>query len=228
MFNKCIIAFVLAIPFLSQYALAADCSRTYTIKEGDTCDKISAENNVSTYQLGLLNDNIIDPDCKNLHHGDDICIGTLGEDCETTYVVGLGDTCLGIQEAWGINSTILYANNPQINEECDNIYVGEVLCTSETVQVPVAPEDYIPPAATIPATAVAAHVATPTPTVTPSSSPSAVQAAQGFAATPAPGAHAAAQSADGYKTDNNSEDEEWTVVEDDGDESVPWCEDVMQ
>ena len=28
--------------------VAADCTRTYTVKEGDYCDKISRENQVST------------------------------------------------------------------------------------------------------------------------------------------------------------------------------------
>jgi hypothetical protein len=31
-----------------------------------------------------------------------------------------------ISAAAGINNTILYANNPQINEDCSNIYIGEV------------------------------------------------------------------------------------------------------
>jgi len=30
-------------------ALAVDCTRSYTIKDGDICDSISAANNVSTY-----------------------------------------------------------------------------------------------------------------------------------------------------------------------------------
>ena len=36
-----------AFPFTA--AFAADCTRTYTVKEGDWCDTISAANNVSTY-----------------------------------------------------------------------------------------------------------------------------------------------------------------------------------
>lgn len=29
---------------------------------------------------------------------------------------------------YGISNETLYANNPQIDAECENIYVGEVLC----------------------------------------------------------------------------------------------------
>jgi hypothetical protein len=36
----------------------------------------------------------------------------------------------------GINSTILYANNPQIDEYCSNIYIGEVLCVANQVASP--------------------------------------------------------------------------------------------
>lgn len=37
-------------------------------------------------------------------------------------------TCQWIQEMYGISNSTLYANNPQINGDCSNIYVGEVLC----------------------------------------------------------------------------------------------------
>lgn len=29
---------------------------------------------------------------------------------------------------YGIDAGVLYNNNPQINDECSNIYIGEVLC----------------------------------------------------------------------------------------------------
>jgi len=155
MFSQAITAAFIALPLLAQSALAADCVRSYTIQAGDICDSISKVQNVSTYQLAVVNNGIINSDCSNLEAGKAICLGTAGEDCSTTYTVQKDDTCDLISAAHSINSTILNLNNPQINDACDNLYIGEVLCTSDTVQVPAAPAGVVP-AATIPATATAA------------------------------------------------------------------------
>ncbi|TEB27881.1 hypothetical protein FA13DRAFT_1607884, partial [Coprinellus micaceus] len=118
---------------------ANKCVREYTVKAGDICDSISAANNVSTYQLAALNPGTIDPACSNLQPGSSICIGSEGEDCASTYIVQLGNTCEDVYKAAQVNSTIFYLNNPQVNPECTNIYVGEVLCVLNEVRVPPAP-----------------------------------------------------------------------------------------
>ncbi|KAL5504876.1 hypothetical protein ACEPAH_7539 [Sanghuangporus vaninii] len=143
---------VAALPLLAKTALAADCARTYTVVEGDICDSISAANNASTYQLAAVNSGTIDSACSNLAIGSSVCLGTVGEDCQTTYVVQEGDTCDQIASAHSINTTILYTNNPNIDDACSNIYIGEVLCVSDSVLVPPIPSSGIP-ATTIPATA---------------------------------------------------------------------------
>jgi len=150
------VASLFAIPFVAQLVFAQTCTRTYTIQDGDICDSISAANNVSTYQLAVVNINTIDAACDNLEPGAGLCLGWQGEDCTTTYVVQLDDTCDGISAMSGVNNTILYSNNPQINEGCTNIYIGEVLCTASTVQVPPAPADGTVPGSAIPATATPA------------------------------------------------------------------------
>lgn len=48
------------------------------------------------------------------------------------------DTVDIITAATGVNATLLHLNNPQIDEAFNNIYVGQVLCASETVAVPPA------------------------------------------------------------------------------------------
>ncbi|PPR00072.1 hypothetical protein CVT24_008974 [Panaeolus cyanescens] len=143
MFSKLITVAVIAASV--QTAFAA-CTRSYTVKEGDYCDKISATQGVSTFQLAAVNAGTINDECTNLLPGQELCLGNTGEDCTTTYTVVADDTCSGIAEAAGLNSTILFLNNPQINSECDNIYIGEVgfrfvLCTSKTVQVPPVPSN---------------------------------------------------------------------------------------
>ncbi|KIM36343.1 carbohydrate-binding module family 50 protein, partial [Hebeloma cylindrosporum] len=103
------------------------CTRSYTVKEGDICDTISQAHNVSTWQLATVNTGSINGDCTNLIPGQTICLGVKAEeDCSTTYTVSVGDTCENIASNNGLNSTILYLNNPQINDDCSNIYLGEV------------------------------------------------------------------------------------------------------
>lgn len=80
----------------------------------------------SRYQLAVANWPTINDDCTNLQPNSTICLGDVGEDCQTTYVVKLGDTCDGVSYAAGINDTILVLNNPQIDQGCSNLYVGEV------------------------------------------------------------------------------------------------------
>ncbi|KAJ7768534.1 hypothetical protein B0H16DRAFT_1366218 [Mycena metata] len=132
---------LLAVPFVAHAALASRgaCNRRYTIQENDICDSISAANQVSTYQLATINAGYINAGCTNLEPGDSICLGYAGEDCTTTYVIVADDTCDAITDKFSISSDTLRTNNPQINDACDNLYTGEVLCVSSKIQVPPAP-----------------------------------------------------------------------------------------
>jgi len=115
---------------------AGSCVRDYVVKEGDWCDKISAGNNVSTYQLAIVNNGIINDDCSNLIPNQKICLGYQGEDCTTVYTVVANDTCDDIATAHKVNTTLIHENNPQIDPECSNIYIGEVLCVASKVTIP--------------------------------------------------------------------------------------------
>ncbi|KAH9073113.1 hypothetical protein EDB83DRAFT_2360945 [Lactarius deliciosus] len=108
-------------------ALATSCTRTYTVQVGDICDSISAANNVSTYQLAVVNPGI-NHDCTNLLPGQKLCLGHSGNDCTTTYVVKANDDCNIVSSAYNINATVLSHNNPQLNADCSNMYIGESLC----------------------------------------------------------------------------------------------------
>ncbi|KAF8066904.1 hypothetical protein FPV67DRAFT_1670373 [Lyophyllum atratum] len=195
----------LALPFLAQSVLAKDCARKYTIQEGDICDSISAAKNVSTYQLSAINVGTIDNSCGNLIPGKEICLGYIGEDCSSTYTVIADDTCEQIASHHRINSTILHLNNPQIDEGCNNIYIGEVLCIGDKVQVPPVPAGGFIPGASIPVTAkpathptgvpAAPSVPAPAPTKGPVKGPV-------KPVTPAPPAH------------------------DDDDEDLPFCDEL--
>lgn len=118
-----------ALPFISAAAAAIQgCTRNATIVSGDTCDSISTKYGVSTFQLALVNEATIDENCDNLQPNTTICLGVAGQDCTKVYTVVKNDTCDWIMQMYGIANSTLYSNNPQINGDCSNIYVGEVLC----------------------------------------------------------------------------------------------------
>jgi LysM repeat protein len=92
----------------------------------------------SSWQLATVNTGSINGDCTNLIPGQTICLGLKPEeDCSTTYTVAIGDTCENIASNNALNSTILYLNNPQINDDCSNIYIGEVSFSSQFFLAPL-------------------------------------------------------------------------------------------
>jgi hypothetical protein len=68
----------------------------------------------------------IDNLCTNLEVGWVLCLGFTGTDCQSIYTVVANDTVDNIAEAHGLNSTILLANNPQLESDSSNLYIGEV------------------------------------------------------------------------------------------------------
>lgn len=149
----------------------------------------------NSYQLAVSNANAVGEDCTNLQIGQQLCLATTdAEDCRTTYTVIPDDTCEGIAAKNSLNSTILLLNNPQINGDCSNIYVDEVLCTEQTVKVAPVPANGVTvkaPQTTIFVTQTATD-ASATPAATPASKPAAAMPAAPASAkptaTPAPAA----------------------------------------
>ncbi|KAI0258615.1 hypothetical protein BC834DRAFT_974967 [Gloeopeniophorella convolvens] len=109
------------------------CSRNGTVQDSDTCDILSARDNVSTFQLANANKAAIDPLCDNIFPGELLCLGLTGQDCDTITVVKEGDSCATLTQASGVPLATILANNPNVNSDCSNIYPGEVLCTSSQV-----------------------------------------------------------------------------------------------
>ena len=125
-------------------AFAGDCVRWATVEDGQTCDALSDKHGVSTYvanvrilptlrltcfhsyQLAIINAGVINEDCTNLISGQSYCIGYDAEDCSDVWVVEAQQTCGDITGATGLNQTLLQENNPQIADDCSNLYVGEV------------------------------------------------------------------------------------------------------
>jgi hypothetical protein len=70
----------------------------------------------------------INNDCTNILLDEAYCVGGGGSACGTVYTVQSGDSCSGIVSSQGITQAQLNALNPQIDEACDNLGVGENLC----------------------------------------------------------------------------------------------------
>ncbi|KAF9442913.1 carbohydrate-binding module family 50 protein [Macrolepiota fuliginosa MF-IS2] len=114
--------------------IPANCSRMYEVVADDTCDIISAAQNVSTFQLAHVNAAVINPDCTNLWVGEvTICLGLNGQDCTSTHKIVSGDSCWDIFVTEGIDLATLLANNPNVDNACSNIYPDEVICTASEV-----------------------------------------------------------------------------------------------
>lgn len=78
-----------------------------------------------SYQLAAVNPGI-DARCDNLTPGEVLCLGYVGSDCTTTHVVTADQTCDGVAQTYSMNTTVLYQNNPQLDVDCNNMYIGEV------------------------------------------------------------------------------------------------------
>jgi len=136
---------------------ATSCTRMYTVVSGDTCYEISEAQSVSSYQLAYLNPGI-DPTCDNLIPGEQLCLESQKMKCEYTHTVEENDTCQSVANEYHIGLKRLRHNNPQLNPECTNLIIGEVVCVSKERVVPTRPHGsphtttihWTPPTATLP------------------------------------------------------------------------------
>ncbi|KAH9846902.1 hypothetical protein C2E23DRAFT_863722 [Lenzites betulinus] len=118
---------------VAAFAQEPNCARNTTVQLGDTCNSIAAETNTPTFQLLTVNADKIDAACDNLDVGEALCLGIIGHDCDVTHVVVSGDTCEKIATEAGTTFDIILANNPNVNSDCSNIGIGEVLCSANHI-----------------------------------------------------------------------------------------------
>lgn len=83
---------------------------------------------MSTFQLALINTPEVNENCDNLLPDQEVCLGTAEYDCTKVYTVVENDTCEWLETMYGMTQETLHSNNPQINPDCTNIYIGQVLC----------------------------------------------------------------------------------------------------
>ncbi|KAL4794873.1 hypothetical protein BDV19DRAFT_379199 [Aspergillus venezuelensis] len=125
--------------------------KTYTIKEGDTCQSVSKSQSVATVQL--LMDNHLRAFCANFPEEGQLCIKN---QC-TTYTVKAGDTCKSVAKTHNVSTVQLRSYNPWIDGGCYNFNrtIGTELCVDEPGEKYRAPSSAIG-ALAAPTTATAA------------------------------------------------------------------------
>ncbi|KAG5637273.1 hypothetical protein H0H81_005167 [Sphagnurus paluster] len=111
---------------------STQCTRKTTVLVGDDCDTISARAvSMHTHVAPQLNPTI-NAACTNLIGGTAICTDSALNNCGSVYAVkGTEGGCAGIATALKITLAQLLSLNPNVNAQCTNIYVGEMLCTSQ-------------------------------------------------------------------------------------------------
>ena len=84
-----------------------------------------------SFQLSHIN-TFINTACDNLVPGEVLCVAEKGKDCQPVHVVRAGDTCETIALGGRTTRPILIVNNPNINGNCSNLAVGEVVCVAQS------------------------------------------------------------------------------------------------
>ncbi|KAJ7622125.1 RlpA-like double-psi beta-barrel-protein domain-containing protein-containing protein [Roridomyces roridus] len=110
--------------------VGGECTKSYTVVSGDTCNLVEAKNGVSDATLHSLNP-AINSGCTNLQIGQVLCVagknGGSGS-CPQKYTVVSGDNCAAIEARFGLSDSALHSMNPSINSGCTNLQIGQVLC----------------------------------------------------------------------------------------------------
>ncbi|KAJ5640415.1 hypothetical protein N7528_000040 [Penicillium herquei] len=98
----------------------------YQVKDNDTCEMISFENNISTDHLAQLNN--LAYYCEELLPKQQICIQ---DQCEVQKIQK-ADTCSSILKGKSFGMVQLIAWNPMIHHTCDNLdgMIGRSICIS--------------------------------------------------------------------------------------------------
>ncbi|CAK7214427.1 Chitinase 2 [Sporothrix bragantina] len=107
-------------------ATPSACNNPYTVQPTDDCYDLAMTYDTTVKQILTLNPGL-DASC-DLTAGQTIC---LPASCTQYYTVEPGNSCYVIDTKYGITFAQLQAMNPgAIDDDCDNLAVGQVLCVS--------------------------------------------------------------------------------------------------
>jgi len=124
------------VPIGSQTPTGA---KPYTVKANDTCGAIAAQFGITVADL-LKANRTIDPNCGNLHEGDQLKIpappatattggttsGPTPKPSGKEYTVKSGDTCDAIAKGYGVDVNKLIQLNG-LDADCRNLQPGQVV-----------------------------------------------------------------------------------------------------
>ncbi|KAJ7751586.1 hypothetical protein B0H16DRAFT_1547596 [Mycena metata] len=105
----------------------SNCTTYHTVISGDNCQTMEASSGIAASDFLRWNPEV-NSACTNIFAGEAYCVGGGGQACGKLYVVKSGDGCEAIAMSSGITQARLDALNPQVDANCDNLQVGEILC----------------------------------------------------------------------------------------------------
>ncbi|KAH7106857.1 hypothetical protein BKA62DRAFT_218908 [Auriculariales sp. MPI-PUGE-AT-0066] len=130
---------------------SSSCSKTYTVKKGDTCSKISSKYSLKLSKFYDLNSKV-NSKCTNLQVGTKYCVAggssassvTKGntnvpsniakgttKNCKQYYTVKKGDVCSKLASKGSVSMSSFFTLNSGINKSsCNNLQVGKAYCIS--------------------------------------------------------------------------------------------------
>ncbi|TQB68082.1 hypothetical protein MPDQ_004049 [Monascus purpureus] len=136
-----------------QTGIAANCDAYYVVKSGDSCAGIVAEfGNFTLAQFYSWNP-AVGSTCSYLDIGDAVCIGTASStsassatstatattasstlepntdpSCTKYHKVVAGDSCVDIEQEYGITAAEFLAWNPTVGSSCSGLWLGYLVC----------------------------------------------------------------------------------------------------
>ena len=85
----------------------------HVVEQGDTLYKLAKQYDVRLFDIMRLNPYV---NVYNLQVGDEICIPTMSDGTERTYVVNAGDSISDVLEAFGVDFETLASRNSTLME----------------------------------------------------------------------------------------------------------------
>ncbi|KIK61392.1 hypothetical protein GYMLUDRAFT_243570 [Collybiopsis luxurians FD-317 M1] len=121
-------ALVASLGALGTSAQATCNGPSYTVVPGDICITIANKLDISLQQLLECNPQI-DANCDNLIPTEHLATPGCGA-CKQFYTVQAGDICVNIAARFGTTFQQLLCANSQINPQCTNLQIGELIDNS--------------------------------------------------------------------------------------------------
>ncbi|PPQ88791.1 hypothetical protein CVT25_010476 [Psilocybe cyanescens] len=170
----------IAPPGPTPFGTTPECGKFYQVNSGDNCQQISLNNSISVDLFEQINPSI-NAGCTNLSPGLYYCVWPLSDwnttaittttstiatppaptpsgstpNCYQWHTIVSGDTCSVLEASFGATIAQLQAWNPQLNNDCTNLLLGDAYCVNGA-----------PPGSTITPTPTST-----TPTGTPTTTP---------------------------------------------------------